>query len=77
METKAQEGASKPLAMKPSISDTLLAFAPGQKAKYYAGELGSYSSVYIQAKRMTERGDGEWRITPEDNGAKYTIERIA
>lgn len=77
METTQTQQAGKPLVMKPAISETLLAFAPGQKAKYYAGELGSYSAAYTMAKRMTERGDGEWKVTPEDNGAMYTIERIA
>lgn len=74
--TKEIDKKNSPIVTKVSIADTLRAIKVGSVAQYHAAQLGVYTSVLVTAKRLTEKGEGKWLVTPYDNGAYYTVERF-
>lgn len=64
------------IVMRPSITATLRAIAPGLSETFEAAALGMYGSASVAVCRLNKAaGRIEYEIETSDNGATYTVTR--
>lgn len=66
----------KYLVRKISVTKTMRNLPIGKSIKFKAREYGPLSSARSAATRMAQSGEGEWKVTTDDNGTTYTITRL-
>lgn len=76
MQTTARNSQEKPkVVMKVSIMDTFSLIGVGASAEYDCRDVGTLTAARAAVTRLNQRGDGEWSIVTNDNGAHYTVTR--
>lgn len=61
---------------KISIPDTFRKIEIGGCIKLNAAESAPFNSARSAVYRLNASGNGQFKITTEDNGCNYTVERI-
>lgn len=77
MTTNKNEERNQYLVRKVSIIDTLRNLPVGKPIMFDCREAGPLNSAYSAVNRLKSKGEGEWRVNPNDNGAHYIITRMA
>lgn len=78
MATTTQNSEEKSyIVRKVSMADTFRNLPVGKPVCFDCREVGPIATAYSAANRLRHVGEGDYRIQPHDNGARYTVTRLS